>query len=71
MQSKALDLTKILKPEHQNKWVLYSPSKMEVVACDKDLEKTINKAKSSNINDLVLHKVLPFDAAFAPSSSAS
>lgn len=66
---KSVNLTKILKEEHQNKWVLYSPSEMKVIAYDQDLEKAINKGKSSLVKDLILHKVIPFDTVLAPSLS--
>lgn len=66
MSSNKNDLTKILKKEHQGKWILYSPSQMIVVAYDTHLKKAVDKAKSSPIRDLILHKVIPFDAVLAP-----
>lgn len=63
----AIDLTKILKEEHQGKWVVYSPSKLEIFAFDEDPIKAAEKAKKiPGDGDRRLMKVLPYNQTFAP-----
>jgi hypothetical protein len=63
----AIDLTNLIKEEHQGKWVVYSPSKMKIFAFDNDPVRAAKKAKEFNKEgDLRLTKILPFDQAFCP-----
>jgi len=63
-----VDLTKILKKEHEGKWIVYSPSSLEIFSFDEDPQKAIENAKNVRATDKSLLRVLPFDQNLAPFS---
>ncbi|KAB2842632.1 hypothetical protein F9K50_01620 [bacterium] len=63
---KEIDLTKIIKEEHQGKWVVYSPSQLKVFSSETDPKKALKEAKDIPCEDKTLLHVLPFDHVFAP-----
>ena len=65
----AVDLTKLLKREYEGQWILYSPASGEVYACEAELKDIVTKAKTLEIEDLQIQKVLPHDESFAPQSN--
>ena len=64
--TKTIDMTGFLKEEHQGKWIAYSPSQEKVYAAETNLKKLVEISKKINCEDLVLHKVTPFDQILAP-----
>jgi len=62
-----VDLTKVLKQSYVGKWVALSPDFKRVCAVGNTASEALAKAIKKCDNP-ILHKVLPFDKAFAPVS---
>ena len=60
-----IDLTHSLLPVHQGKWVVMSRESRKVFSYDDRPKKALEKAVQAGCKDPILHKVLPFDKAFA------
>ena len=61
-----IDLTKVFKKSHVGKWVALSRNR--IVGVGSTPKKAIEQARKGGYTDPVLHKVLPFDRAFAPNT---
>lgn len=62
-RAKGIDLRRVLKRSHENKWVALTPDYARVVAASDDLVK-LDKVMAGR--DVVYHRVLPADVIFAP-----
>lgn len=58
------DLTKVLKSEHQDKWVALSQNQDMVLDYDAKLADLVKKMEGSSQKPVYM-KVLPFDVQFA------
>ncbi len=63
------DLSAILRP-YENKWVALSPDYTRVVASGDTRKEVDARVKKEEREMLIFHKVLPFDALFAPRLAA-
>ena len=64
---KAHDLSKLIKKEHENKWVAFSSDYKRIVSSGKTLKDTASKIKAREKGRVIFHKVLPFEAYYEPS----
>ena len=64
------DLASRLREEHQDKWIAYSSTDFEIYSYDNDLQKLVKKLEEIDApkDKLILHRVLPFDKSFAPTT---
>ena len=61
----AIDLTNVLKDEHQGKWVVMSRKTRQIyVYADKPSPELVESARKQGCLDPLLHKVMPFDENF-------
>ena len=58
------DFTKLIRKEHENKWVALNQSQDKVLDCDEQLAPLVKKMKS-RADKPVYMKVPPFDAQLA------
>lgn len=61
------DLTKILKKEHQGKWVVYSPSQGAIFSAASSMKRAIAEAKNISCKDKRLLRVPLFNQVLIPS----
>ena len=59
------DLSKVLQP-YENKWVALSSDYNKVIASGETLRETAAQVGEGEKERVVFHKVLPFDAYYAP-----
>lgn len=66
LTTEAPDLSKILKPEHENKWVAFSPDYKTIVSAGDTLKETASMVQEKDRENVVFYKVLPpnYEPAF-------
>ncbi|OFZ73822.1 MAG: hypothetical protein A2451_11395 [Bdellovibrionales bacterium RIFOXYC2_FULL_39_8] len=62
----APELSKILKPEHENKWVAFSPDYKNIVSAGDTLKEAVLMVQEKDRENVVFYKVLPpnYEPAF-------
>lgn len=61
------DLSQLLKP-YEDKWVAISPDYKKVIASGETLKETVAQVSPESREEVIFHKVLPYDALYAPLS---
>ncbi len=64
-----INLSELLRP-YEDKWVALSPDYTRVVASGDTRKEVDASVKKEERETLIFHKVLPFDALFAPRLAA-
>lgn len=59
----SIDLSHVLRPEHENKWVALSADHTRVLTVADHLSELVQQTK---LADAVFHRVLPANVTFAP-----
>ena len=61
--TRAIDLSRVLNPSHENKWVALTPDYSRVIGSADSLRELFRSVSDPSA---ILHRVLPRDATFAP-----
>ncbi len=62
----AIDLTKVLRSEHQNHWVALTPDETAVIAVGDRPQEVLEQARQKGYSEPILHWVVPFDKGYLP-----